>query len=110
MEALAVCDSALDHSSPLTRGVVYRQVAEIRLEQRQYEGAFDACEEALRANPNNPDALLTLMKVYHAKGDLRMTHEIGGRLLEFWKNADADFRYLGDVKKMLAGNRSGVSA
>jgi len=110
MEALAVCDSALDHSSPLTRGVVYRQVAEIRLEQRQYEDAFDACEEALRANPNNPDALLTLMKVYHAKGDLRMTHEIGGRLLEFWKNADADFRHLGDVKKMLAGNRSGVSA
>jgi tetratricopeptide (TPR) repeat protein len=101
-EALAVCDSALDHSSPLSRGVVYRQVAEIKLRQQQYEDAFDACEEALRVNPNNPDALLTLMKIYHAQGDLRMTHEIGGRLMEFWEGADDDFRYLREVKQMLA--------
>lgn len=109
-EALAVCDSALDYTSPLTRGAVYRQVAEIRLRQRQYEDAFGACEEALSVNPNSPDALLTLMKVYHAQGDLRMTHEIGGRLMMFWKKADADFRFLREVKRMLAGKQPAVPA
>lgn len=99
--ALEACEDALEFSSPLSRGSVYRQIAEIRLKGESYEAAIDACEEALRANPNSPEALLTLLRVYRAKGDRRMTNEIGGRLLDFWKDADTDFQNLIEVKKLL---------
>ena len=99
--ALEACEAALEYSSPLSRGSVYRQIAEIRLKGESYEAAIDACEEALRANPNSPEILLTLLRVYHAKGDRRMTNEIGSRLLDFWKNADPDFQNLIEVKKFL---------
>jgi tetratricopeptide (TPR) repeat protein len=99
--ARAACDSALEFSTTLTRGPVFRQMAEVDLRQRHYEDAFDACEEALRVNPNSPDPLFTLVKVYHAKGDVAMTKEIGGRLLEFWKDADSDFVNLRDLRQLL---------
>ncbi|HCV43473.1 MAG TPA: hypothetical protein DGH68_08300 [Bacteroidetes bacterium] len=89
--ARASCDSALEFATTLSRGPVFRQIAEIDLHDRRYEDAFDACEEALRVNPNLPDPLFTLVKVYHAKGDDAMTKEIGDRLFEFWKGADPDF-------------------
>lgn len=100
-EALQACDSALEHSSPLGRGSVYRQIAEIRLKQKDYEAAFDACEEALRANPNAPSALLTLTRIYHAKRDRIMTREIGNRLLSLWKDADPDFQDAREVRRLL---------
>ena len=99
--ALEACDNALEYSSPFSRGSVYRQIAEIRLKGASYESAIDACEESLRANPNSPESLLTLLKIYRAKGDRRMTNEIGTRLLDFWSDADSDFQNLIEVKKLL---------
>jgi tetratricopeptide (TPR) repeat protein len=104
-QASAFCDSAREYSSPLSRSAVYRQLAEIYLADKAYESALDACEEALRVNPNNPDALLVLMKVYYGKGERQMTSEIGGRLLRLWKNADLDFREASEVRRMLGGTR-----
>jgi tetratricopeptide (TPR) repeat protein len=100
-EALAACDDALEYSSAVTRGSVYGQIAEIRLKENSFEEAFDACEEALRANPNFPDALLTLARIYHAKGDRRMTNEIGERLLDLWRDADPDFQNLIEVRRLM---------
>lgn len=100
-EAQAACDSAVDYSSPITRGAVYRQLAEILLKQKAFDSAFDACEEALRVNPNEPEALLTLTRIYAAKGDKPMTREIGGRLLALWQNADPDYKNLADVRQLL---------
>ena len=100
-DALAVCDDALEYSSAVTRGSVYEQIAEIRLKESSFEEGFDACEEALRANPNLPEALLTLAKIYHAKGDKRMTNEIGERLLDLWRNADPDFQNLIEVRRLM---------
>jgi tetratricopeptide (TPR) repeat protein len=99
--ARTACDSALEFSTTLSRSPVFRQIAEINLRQQHYEDAFDACEEALRVNPNSPDPLFTLVKAYHAKGDAAMTNEIGGRLLEFWKDADPDFLNLRDLQQLL---------
>jgi tetratricopeptide (TPR) repeat protein len=89
--ALSMCDSAFEFSTALSRGPIYRQIAEIRIRQGRYEDALDACDDALRVNPNNPEVLFTLLKVYHAAGDRRMVNEIGGRLLRFWAKADPDF-------------------
>jgi tetratricopeptide (TPR) repeat protein len=100
-EAIAVCDSAREFSDPLTRGEVYAELAEIYFRQKAYDDALDASEEALRLNPNAPRALLTLVKIYHATGDKDMTREIGGRLLDFWKNADPDFQRLIELKHLL---------
>jgi tetratricopeptide (TPR) repeat protein len=100
-EALAACDDALEYSSAVNRGIVYRQIAEIRLKENSFEAAFDACEEALRPNPNFPDALLTLAKIYHAKGDKRMTSEIGKRLLDLWRDADPDFQSLIELRQLM---------
>jgi tetratricopeptide (TPR) repeat protein len=100
-EAQAECDSAADDASPLTRGAVYRQLAEIFLKQKAFDSAFDACEEALRVNPNEPEALLTLTRIYAAKGDKQMTREIGGRLLMLWQDADPDYRNLAEVRRLL---------
>ena len=100
-EATAACDSAFNNSSWLTRGAAYRQQAEIFFREKQYEPALDALEGALRVNPNSPEALLTLAKVYHAMGDRRMTAEIGGRLLLLWKDADRDYRNLADLRALL---------
>lgn len=103
--ARALCDTAFEYTTALTRGPVFQQIAEIDLRARQYEGVFDACEEALRVNPNYPEALLTLVKAYHARGDTAMTGEIGGRLLEFWKNADAGYLNLHDLRQLLGVKR-----
>jgi tetratricopeptide (TPR) repeat protein len=101
-EAQQACDSALEFSSPLSRSTVFRQLAEVHLRRGEYESALDACEEALRTNSNWPEALLTLARIYHASGDKRMTREIGGRLLDLWKNADPDFQDLQEVKRMMS--------
>jgi tetratricopeptide (TPR) repeat protein len=100
-DALAQCDSAFDYSSPLSRAMVYRYIAEIHLREKSFEQALDACEDALRVNPNSPLALLTLVKVYNAQGDRRMTREIGGRLLRLWHHADPEFQYLAELKRIL---------
>lgn len=103
--ARALCDTAFEYTTALTRGPVFQQIADIDLRSKQYEGVFDACEEALRVNPNYPDVLLTLAKAYHARGDSAMTREISGRLLGFWKNADSDFVNLRDLRKLLGEKR-----
>lgn len=99
--ARALCDSALEFATVLTRGPVFQQIAEINVHEGRYEDALDACEEALRVNPNSPDALLTLVKAYKGKRDGLMVNEIGGRLLEFWKNADADFTTVKELKQLI---------
>lgn len=100
-EARQACDEALGFTSPLTRPSVFRQIAEIAIKQDAVEDALDACEEALSVNPNSPDALLTLTRAYHARQDIRMTHEIGNRLLELWKDADSDFVSLKELRKLI---------
>jgi tetratricopeptide (TPR) repeat protein len=105
-EAEKACLSALENSNPLQRGPVYIQLARVFLEGRRYEPALDAVEGALGVNPNAPDALLVLTKVYRQQGDRRMSLEVGQRLMELWKGADSDFlsgielrRLLGDPRK-----------
>lgn len=108
--AHAFCDSALEFTTALSRGPVFQQIAEIDVRVRRYEDAFDACEEALRVNPNSPEALLTLLKAYRGKGDALMTKEIGGRLLEFWKDADPDFVTLHELQQLLVPHTTSGSA
>jgi tetratricopeptide (TPR) repeat protein len=104
-EAEDACKSALEFSSPLMRGAVYVQLARIHLAARRYELALDAVEGALGVNPNAPDALLVLVKIYHQQGDSRMVHEVGGRLLELWKDADPDFIRLAELRTVLGVRR-----
>ena len=99
--ALAMCDSALEYSTPLTRPSVYRQIAEIQIARSSFENALDACEEALSVNPNSPEILLTLTRVYHRKGDVQMTVEIGSRLLALWSEADPDFEDRNEVLRIV---------
>ncbi len=101
-EARGACEEALGFTSPLTRPSVFRQIAEIAIKQGAVEEALDACEEALSVNPNSPEALLTLTKAYSARKDIRMTHEIGNRLLQLWKDADIDFVGLKELRKLLS--------
>ena len=101
----SVCRAALEYASPLTRPPVFRQFAEIRLREKSFDAALDACEEALVINPNSPEGLLTLTRVYRAMGDKRLTQEIGGRLLALWKNADADFQNLLEVRRLVGLRR-----
>ena len=100
-EALAQCEKALEYSNPLNRAYVFRQITRINLKQRAYESALFACDEALAMNPNSPFGLLLLTRVYHAKGDVKMTREIGGRLLKLWSRADPDFRHLKELRRLL---------
>jgi tetratricopeptide (TPR) repeat protein len=95
--ALALCDSAFNYTVPLSRGAIFRQMGEIELREKSFEQALWACEEGLAVNPNSPDILLTLTRVYSAKGDRKMTSEIGGRLLALWNNADPDFLHRREV-------------
>ena len=100
-EALAACDLALQYSVPLSRAYIFNERAEVHLRAKEYERALDACEEALALNPNSPDVLLTLVKVYHAKKDVKMTVEIGGRLLALWAGADPDFSPLRELQQII---------
>jgi superkiller protein 3 len=100
--AREACGDALVHSPPLNRSAIFRQLAEVSFRQKEYEQAFDECEQALQTNPNAPGVLLLLARLYKAQNDSRMTREIGGRLLEIWKNADPDFRDLAELRKLLA--------
>jgi hypothetical protein len=50
--------------------------------------------------------LLTLLKTYRAKGDARMTAEIGNRLLMFWDHADPDFQYLLEARRAVGRQAS----
>lgn len=104
-DALAACDSALQFGSELTRAEVYHQRAKIQLAKKQYDHALDALEEALRFNPNNPEVLLTLARVYAASGDTVMAREIANRLLALWKDADSDFLPLKEVRSILSQQR-----
>lgn len=105
-EAKSACNDAFEHSTPVSRGAVFRQLAEIYLKTGEYDNAFDACEEALGINPNSPPSLLTLTKLYDAKKDRRMTREIGNRLLSLWKDIDPDFQDALELKKVLGMNRA----
>jgi tetratricopeptide (TPR) repeat protein len=107
-QALAACDEALQFASPLDRVSIYNEIADVHLQQHNYEMAFDACEEALSLNPNFPGTLLTLLKVYHAKGDSRMVREIGGRLMTLWADAEPDFIFLKEARAAL-GRTTGVA-
>jgi tetratricopeptide (TPR) repeat protein len=102
--ALANCDSAVGYSTSVTRSMVYRQMAEIYRLQKAYDPALDACEQALQVNPNYPDALLTLVRIYNDQGDRRMTREIGNRLMDFWAHADPDYRNRIELMKILGAN------
>ncbi len=104
-KALEACDSAMQYARTSDRGEIYRMIATIRLRSKEYEAALDACEEALRVAPNSPGSLLTVLKVYHAKGDRTMTKEIGDRLLGFWKDADPDFQPLQEVRTAMRRSR-----
>jgi tetratricopeptide (TPR) repeat protein len=104
-QATTECAEAIEGSSPLARPAVFRTLAEIHLRQNSLDEALDACSEALNVNPNWPSALLTLTRIYRAKGDSLMTHEIGNRLLALWKKADADFQDLLELKRIMAGGR-----
>jgi tetratricopeptide (TPR) repeat protein len=99
--ALAACDSALQYAPGRKRAEVYQQIAAVQLRAKDYESALDACEEALRVAPNSPGVLLAVLRVYKEMGDAKMTAEIGGRLLEFWKNADPDFFPAQEVRTLL---------
>lgn len=107
-QALAACDEALQFASPLNRMSVYNEIADVHLQQHNYEMALDACEEALSLNPNSPGVLLTLLKVYRAQGDARMVREIGGRLMTLWADADPDFIFLKEARVAL-GRSTGVA-
>ncbi len=104
--ARRACKQALETSTPLTRPAVFRHLAEIAIQEGDVEEALDACEEALHVNPNSPEALLTLTKAYATQGDARMTAEIGGRLLTLWKDADADFVQVKQLRQLLARSQS----
>lgn len=100
-QAKAECDSAVGFSMSLNRSSVYRQMAEIYRQQKAYDAALDACEQALEGNPNAPEVLLTLARVYHDQGDRRMTKEIGSRLMAFWAQADPDYQNRIELMKIL---------
>jgi tetratricopeptide (TPR) repeat protein len=104
-DALEDAVKSLDYVPARYRGSIYNLIAESHLQLREYEAALDACEEGLTAAPNYPFLLLTLMKIYDAKRDERMTAEIGNRLLDFWKDADPDFRGLKEVHELLRHRR-----
>jgi tetratricopeptide (TPR) repeat protein len=99
--ALAACDSALQYGLPVNRGSIYNEIADIRLRQKEFELALDACEEALSVKPNSPDILLTLLKIYSAKKDVRMKVEIGSRLLAIWADADKDYVLLKEAQQIM---------
>ena len=99
--ALAMCDSAMNYTVPLQRGQIYRQMAEVYMRARDFEPALEACEEALAISPNAPEILLTLTRVYSAKGDRRMTAEIGNRLLKLWQDADPDYENRREVLRLV---------
>jgi tetratricopeptide (TPR) repeat protein len=102
-EAEDACRKALELSAHLDRLEVFRQLAEVRLALHDNEGALDACAEALAINSNHPMTLLTLARVYHATRDGAMMKEIGGRLLQLWSKADADFLPLKELKDLKPG-------
>lgn len=104
-EAEQACKSALEFCTPLMRGAVYGQLARTYLASREYEAALDAVEGALGVNPNDPDALLVLAKVYSEQGDRRMMLEVGERLTELWEDADADFLALIELRRLLGPQR-----
>lgn len=99
------CKSALEYSSPLSRGTVYGQLARTYLEAGRYEAALDAVEGTLGVNPNAPDALLVLTKVYRVQGDRRMVAEVGERLMNLWKAADPDFLPLIELQRVMGSPR-----
>ena len=101
-EALAALEEALEYTSALNRTYVHREMAEVYLKRGEIEPALDACAEAMSINTNSPQALLTLTRVYHAQGDVRMTREVGERLLRLWKDADPDFKDAEELKRLLA--------
>lgn len=100
-QALASCDSAMEHGSEFTRSAVYLMQGNIFQSKGDNEEALDALEGALRYNSNSPEALLTLTKVYKAMGDQKMTASIARRLFDLWKNADPDFQSLIELKKLV---------
>lgn len=101
-EAEEACRQAMENSTPLLRGRAYVQLARISTKATNWEEAFDAIESALAVNPNAPEALLALVRVYAGMGDRTMASEIGRRLRDLWRNADADFKPLQELQETLA--------
>lgn len=99
--AKAACDDALELANPLTRGRVYLHLARVQYAARNWDGALDAVERALAVNPEAPEVLLTLTMVYAGMGDRAMAKEIGQRLQMIWREADADYRPLLELKRTL---------
>jgi len=101
MEASAECDSAMEYSTVFARRGVFRQKAEVLLREKAFEQAIEACEQGLSGNRNNPDILLTLVRIYSVKGDSELAKTIGQRLLDLWKDADPDFIDKAEILRIL---------
>jgi tetratricopeptide (TPR) repeat protein len=100
-EARTECRQALDQAAPLARTSVFRLLAEISAKTGEYDRGFLECEESLSINNNSPSTLLTLVRLYKAKGDRGMMESIGARLQDLWKDADSDFRDLRELNELL---------
>lgn len=105
-EAEQACKSALEYSTPLMREAVYSQLARTYAAASDFESALDAVEGALGVNPNDPDVLLVLTKIYKEQGDRHMAREVGGRLAAFWNKADDDFLPLIELRRLLGSQRT----
>ncbi len=102
-EAVDACNEALESTAYIERFEVFRILAEIRRRMGDTERALDACSEALSINNNNPFALLTLVRIYHQRGDAQMTREIARRLQISGREADPEFYPLLELRALLSG-------
>ncbi len=109
-EARVACDSAMQYGSAFSRSLVHLEMAGIYFKQKEFDAALSSLEEVLHFNSNSPAALFLLAKTYDAMGDKKLTIEIGGRLLELWRNADKDFQDNNELKKILSKISAGLSA
>jgi tetratricopeptide (TPR) repeat protein len=74
-------------------------IGEARIKAGRAPQAVAAYEQGLRLTPNRSTTLLGLARARIAAGDQRGAVDAYGKLLENWRNADADLTALSEARK-----------
>jgi tetratricopeptide (TPR) repeat protein len=109
-QAVAMAQQAVDagvelpyaFGPPTPEKPSYELLGELLLKENKYAPARAAFQASLERAPQRTESLLGLARAQNAMGDKAAAAQTDRRLLEIWKNSDADYKSRNEVQRNLS--------
>lgn len=98
-EAVQVFENVLE-KEPTYKGFLCQLIQKCHNNLNEYDVAINIGLKYLKEDNNNPEIILELVKSYSGKNENDMAKEYLTKILNIWENADEDFIYFQEAKKL----------